>query len=761
MISILGAYFRAPRIQIAALLYFIIAGTLTQVPLFNYLGYEFSALMTVPAAIISGLLTISFLKEHRMKPLTKRTWMYVIIDYLHVNFLLLLIPLAVMAANAAVVKNCAFNKGIAFYLLLPVVTMIFSVSLALVVGTLFRRAAKVFVLLIALILLHIPVITVVLPQLYAYNPVLGFFPGITYDETVGDLTTLALYRQFTIIAALFGIILFVELIGRWNPSLSIVKNIRQYKRRYRPNYGMTLTGMVALGVLLTGWLYRSELGFEHTAADIQRQLGRRTESEHFILFYSDRDYTVSEIQRIKAESEYHYSVVTERLQTKENDRRKILLYLYPASGIKQHLIGTANTNIAKPWKKEIHLTSSSFRDSFRHELVHILAGEFGVPGIRASTRMGLNEGLATAIDWETGYFSPHHYAAALMRDNELGDIPTLFTMTGFAVRSSTSAYVVSGSFIKYLIDRFGIERFKPVFRNGAFVRTFNESLDGLTRDWMAFLRTIDTSNLPPETIQAMFVHPPIFYKECAREVAEKNQQGTAAIRVKNYQTAERHFTESYIDAPSAVALRGLLQSLIAQQKYSDAIEQYDRLPGGSLIRINPSVRILTADAVYLAGESHRAADLLLSVLDMNINDSFVEAAALRRQLIIETVERDLFFGLMYSGDEDSSKIRRIDRIPAESQNRFLSLLYAKGILLQRTDHDEQALQSFQKVYEDGTQRELTYSALIRSAGIEHERGRYEAAKVLYWNAKNYTPTPSVTEYLDEQIELCDAVLLSE
>ncbi|MHB1050784.1 MAG: tetratricopeptide repeat protein [Bacteroidota bacterium] len=761
MISILGAYFRTPRIQIAALLYFIVAGALTQVPLFNYLGYEFSAVMTVPAAVISGLLTLSFLKEHRMKPLTKRTWLYVVIDYLHVNFLLLLIPLAVMTANAAVVKNCAFTKGIAFYLLLPVVTMVFSVSLALVVGTIFRRSKLVFVLLIALILLHIPVVTVVLPQLYAYNPVLGFFPGITYDETVGDLSTLTLYRQFTVIAALFCNILFFEFIGRWNPSLSTVKNIKQYKRHHHSNTVMTIAGIAALAVLCTGWVYRSELGFEHSAGDIQRQLGRRTESEHFIMFYSDQDYTIREIQRIKAESEFHYSVVTERLKTAENNRRKILVYLYPTAEIKQQLIGTSNTNIAKPWKREIHLTSSSFRDSFRHEVVHILAGEFGVPGIRASTRMGLNEGLATAIDWETGYFTPHHYAAAMLRDKELKDIPSLFSVTGFAVRSSASAYVVSGSFTKYLIDRFGIERFKPAFRNGAFVRTFNESLTGLTRDWMAFLRTIDTSDLPPETVQAMFVHPPIFYKECAREVAGKNRQGAAAIRVKNFPEAQRQFSDSYNDAPSAFALRGLLHSLIAQQKYPDAIEQYDRLPGGSLIRINPSLLILYADAVYLAGESDRAADLLLSVLHMNINDSFAEAATLRRQYITERVERDLYFGLMYSGEDDSAKIQLVDRFSNKRESRDLSLFYTKGILYQRTERDDEALRHFQKVCEDAAQQELAYSALIRSAGIEHERGRYEAAKVLYWNAKNYAPTPSVIEYLDEQIELCDAVLLSE
>ncbi len=108
MVSILFAYFRTTRIQIAALIYFLIAGVLTQLPLFNYLGYEFSAIVTVPAAMVSGMLTIQFLREHRVKPLTRRTWLYVVADYLVVNFLLLLVPLTVISLNAFAVKNCAY-----------------------------------------------------------------------------------------------------------------------------------------------------------------------------------------------------------------------------------------------------------------------------------------------------------------------------------------------------------------------------------------------------------------------------------------------------------------------------------------------------------------------------------------------------------------------------------------------------------------------------------------------------------------------------
>ena len=112
MVSIIVAYFKTTRVQIAALLYFLFAGALTRVPLFNYLGYEFSALFTIPVSIVSGILTIKFLNEHRVKPLTRRTWFYVITDYLQINFLLLLTPLVVITLNALVVKNCAYLKGL-------------------------------------------------------------------------------------------------------------------------------------------------------------------------------------------------------------------------------------------------------------------------------------------------------------------------------------------------------------------------------------------------------------------------------------------------------------------------------------------------------------------------------------------------------------------------------------------------------------------------------------------------------------------------
>lgn len=761
MTSVLGTYFKTTRVQIAALLYFLITGALTQVPLFNYLGYEFSAVMTIPTALISGMLTLLFVREHRAKPLTRRTWLYVIIDYIHVNFLLLLIPLIVITLNGFAVKNCAYTKGLAYYLLLPLVTMVFSVSLALVIGSYFKWSKTVFVLTILGLLSHIVVITYFQPQLFAYNFILGYFPGITYDETVGDMKTLIVYRQFTLIASLLLILIFVVGVSVVAPYESLLKNISSLKTTIRQHKVLWSCIAVAVLTLAAGHLYRSEIGIEHSADDIRRALGRRSESEHFIFYYAASDYSMPEMIRLKVEAEYHFRIAAARLESENIRQKKIEVYLYPTSSIKQLYIGTSNTNIAKPWKREIHLTSATFDGSFRHELIHILAAEFGFPIIRASTRMALNEGLAVAIDWEPGLFTPHQYAAALMREQSLENVASMFSLTGFAAQSSSYAYLVTGSFCRYLIDRFGIERVQRAFPNGSFLLSFGENLESLVKDWKVFLRTVDATEIPSTTVKAHFFSPSIFYKTCAREVAEKNQRGVQALRVKDYGSAEMEFMASYDDAPTAYALRGIMQSSIAQKKYREAIAKYDDLPEASLLRNNPSLLFLLADAYCISGNTAKALRLYDDIARMNFSEGFIEAAVLRLQMIVEQREPEAVRLLYYSGLEDSAKVAMLKdtvRFPSES----VAFNYIRGTIMMGMEREDDALAYFHRVLARvSDESEFGYFASTAAAEIEYRRGNYERAKHHYWNAKNAVLTAALDEYLNERIDVCDAVSLSD
>ena len=753
MVGVLLSYFRTPRVQIAAMVYFLIAGALTRMPLFNYLGYEFSAVMTIPAAIISGVLTIKFMREHRSKPLTRRTWLFVLSDYLLMNTLLLLIPLAVISLNAFAVKNCAFGRGLLYYILLTEGAMVFAVSLSLVTGVIFRHGITVFLAAVSGILVHILFVTVTQPQLFAFNFILGYFPGITYDEALSDLSQLILYREFTLIASLMMFTLFIVLVSAFRTADPIRTNLGVLKERFSSDNRLWYVILLCASVIGTGHYFRAELGFEYSEEDIRNALGRRSESEHFVVYYNEEDHTARDMQVLKAECEFHYRIVSEYLGVREIQRRKILVYLYPSAEWKQRYIGTANTNIAKPWKQEIHLTTGTFTSTFRHELVHILAAEFGIPLIGASTRMGLNEGLAVAVDWDEGLFSPHEYAAALLREGALEDTERLFSVTGFAARSSSYAYLVSGSFSRYLIERFGMDRFRRVFPNGNFVSAFGETLESLLRDWKASLRSIDASSIPSETVRTLFFQPSIFYKTCAREVASQSQQGTAAYREREYRRAEEEFSKAYDNAQTSGALRGLMQSLIAQGRSAESLKRYNDLPERSSLKMNPAVMMVAADALYLHGERDSARVLYRKIAGLNISEAFIESAVLKEQFIHERLAPQDFHQLFYAGRSDSSRVQMIDSL-LESNSDAVSLSYLKSILLPSSDSLKSVL--LKRLSTDDSP--LRYFISIRCAEQSYRTGDFEGAKLQYWNAKNRVPSSAVAERIDEKIEMCDFVM---
>jgi len=498
------------------------------------------------------------------------------------------------------------------------------------------------------------------------------------------------------------------------------------------------------------------MGFEFSANDIRNSLGRRSESGHFIVYYRAEDYSAEDIRRIKAVAEYHYRKVSDALSFHNGSTDKISVYIYPDNTWKQRYIGTANTNIAKPWKREIHLTTATFATTFRHELVHILAADFGMPVIKASLRMALNEGLAVAVDWEEGLFTPHQFAAAIQREHGLENVPQLFSYTGFATQSSGYAYIVAGSFSRYLLDRYGIHRFRRVFPDGNFMGTFGESLESLVKDWKAFLKTVDASDIPPETIQSIFFQPSIFYKTCAREVAERSQRAVQAIRMKDYRLAENEFKASYKNAPTAYALRGLFQSLNSQHRPVDVIRSFSALPEHSMLRSNPGVLLLLGDAQYLNGAPAAAKDIYRLVWQMNYSEAFIEASTVRLQSVEDHIDPSTFHALYYGGLEDSAKATLVRNLLAHHGDAAVLQYYYTVFSRDSVDptrfRDAMPAAKF-------VSRDISYFVNVRLADRLFSQNHFEEAKGFYWLAKNGTPTPALTEYLDDRIELCDFVVM--
>jgi tetratricopeptide (TPR) repeat protein len=752
--DVLRSYFHLHSVRTAALVYFLAAGLLSLIPLFNYLGYEFCAVLTIPAAFVSAFLTLDLLRTHLSRPLTRRTWLFVIGDYLVVNWLLLLIPLFVISINALAVKNCSFGQGMIYFLLLPVCTVFFSVSLSLACGAFFHHAKTIVGAVILIILLDIVYITYTHPQLFAYNLILGYFPGITYDETLIGFSPLLLYREFTIVWSLLLIILFFLTVGLNKRKKSISRFIRSIHSR---KGSVLLASLAALccGILLYGYYEKADLGFEYTQADIQSSLGGMAFTQHFIIYYPLHTTLRADVQLLKAEAEFDYSIVTDRLNEKLQPGQKIYVYLYPDAETKRRFIGTGTTNISKPWSREIDLTRDSFEETFRHELVHVLAGNFGLPIIHASLRMGLNEGLAMAIDWRGTLFSPHEYAAALLREHLLGNPEDLFDFTGFATKQSAYAYTVAGSFSKYLIDRFGIDRFKKVFTSAAFLAVYGESLPSLIDDWKSFLATVNDSALPSETVKTIFLQPSIFHKTCARVTAEQNAAAVRAIHIGDFGDAEKAFTASFQDAETPFAFEGLLQSLIGQKKYHQALVMYDNLDEHSSLRYHPAVLLLVADALWLEGQTLEAMKLYTRIEEMNYNAGYDEAAALR---ILMVPDPDLvkLANLFYAHLADSSRILLIREVRAEKPSSPpVEFEWAKD--LYRSRKFLKAGDVWTTLPPNLSDNFLKWRCLMDAGEAFYRATDFERAKICFWESKNTAPSNMAAQNADEWIERCSFV----
>ncbi|MEK6571148.1 MAG: hypothetical protein AABZ61_07255, partial [Bacteroidota bacterium] len=329
-------------------------------------------------------------------------------------------------------------------------------------------------------------------------------------------------------------------------------------------------------IFLVGtYILRGELGFESSAGFIQKELGSKYTTLHFNIYYSSSQATENRIKWIAAEHEFRYLQVSRIFQT--DSRGKIDSYVYPTPQVKRRLIGTSTTNIAKPWRREIHLSLDSFESTFRHELVHVLAGDFGMPILRLSPSPALIEGLAVAVDWNAGDRTPHQFAASLFQFGVLQDISGIFSFTGFAAKPSSVSYLLSGSFCRYLIEEYGLRRFIALYPYAHFQKVYRKPLEDLIAEWKVFLQSIGVPPTDAVRAKLLFARPSIFSKVCARTVAELNEKAAKFFGEKKYATASNLFESSYAMTNSREAALGLIAAQFRLGKYDSVATRLERI----------------------------------------------------------------------------------------------------------------------------------------------------------------------------------------
>ena len=751
----LRSMIRTPGAGRAALLYGLASLLCTRIPLLNYLGYEFSALIALTASCVAGMLTVRHVKDSfgaDGRGNSPRLMSRAVGRSALLNLILLVIPLAFMSANALVVRNCSMAEGLAFYMLLAPVSALFGVALGFFSALHSAHPRALFFFVCFLCLCYSALLGYFTPAVFSYNFLYGYFPGLTYDEVLPVTRTLVLFRLVTLVVA--SLLLWAGMITAadspadgitWRRFLTLGAGLIEKDRRVRA---------AAVVCALAGlYLFRCDLGFESTSAYIRRVLGGEMKTDHFVLYYSPSSFSAEEIRQAAREHEFRLSQILQAFSLP--DHFVIESYIYPSPEAKQRLIGAGNTDIAKPWSGQIHLSRQSLEGSLKHEIVHAAAAPFGVPVLRASLSTGLVEGLAVAVDGQWGNRTLHEYAAALRQSGIAPPIDGIMSFWGFASHQSSVSYVLAGSFCRYLIDRYGIRNLTLLYRSLDYRAVYGRSLTELALEWEGYLDRVPLDDVDQDGVDALFRRQTIFRKVCARVLARRTVAARGSFARRDFAVAESLYARIYAEGGGYEAFAGYLASALRNGDMAVLTSSLDTviLADDHPARYLP-LFVSVGDAFWASGEQEKAYALYNRVYQADFTEGYTEAAALRLLAMETDPGGGTLLPLFLTDYADSVRVAVLDsllvRFPGERMLRYM-----KGRSLLRAGEFAGVVSTLQAL--DLTSADVAVEALrLRYLGQALFRlGRYGEARTAFWISLNADDTDVAEEKVGTWLDRCE------
>ncbi|MDH7605881.1 MAG: hypothetical protein QHH13_13340, partial [Melioribacter sp.] len=395
-------------------------------------------------------------------------------------------------------------------------------------------------------------------------------------------------------------------------------------------------------------LIKPALHYSTTYSSLIKNLGKSLTTEHSIIFYSSKIKDENQIKLLGIMHDYFYEQIKDELKLKSN--RKIISFIFYDEEEKRKLFGSAKANVSKPWLNQIYVDFNSYTRALKHEMVHALASEFGATifKINKNFNPSIIEGIAMAIENNFDDY-PIHYAAKIAYDSGIKvQLKKLFSGINFFSNYSTISYVYAGSFVRYLIDNYGIENVKQFYKNSDFNASFKKNVDDLENEYFRFLSKLNIKkNL--SKAQLYFGDKPIFKKICPRTAAEETKRAMNYYKKGNFNQSEKLFSKIYNYAGTYESLSGLVNSLVKQNKNIEAEEllakEINKFKGSSYFY---NLELTLSDIYLINNKVESAEKLLDSLITQNPHIEYVNHALIRKMIIKSEVEKlKIFLKMKY------------------------------------------------------------------------------------------------------------------
>ncbi len=518
-------------------------------PLTKVFGYEYSAANAVFISFLSGIFAIAIFKSKLpleiLRSLSKRSFLIYFIS-------ILLIPLIMAVVHSYFGIACSLKDGFEFYAVITVPSVLIGAALGAFAFIFFKKISYFIFIIIYLLIISITFVELYFnPQIYFFNPVFGYFPGTIYDEAIPVTLKLISYRILNLLY--FGLLL-----------------LTLYKYNFKV---ITLTKkfIFFLAVIFPAlFLYFSPVfGYSTTFTKLKSELSNHISTEHFEIYFAPGiDSTL--MKSIALQHEYYYFRLSDYFDVVPKE--KINSYIFYDSNQKKELFGSKNADVAKPWQYSTYTTYDDYDRTLRHEIAHCFTAEFGTGIFKLADwfNPALIEGAAVAGDPFYGENAVDYMAALAYQNDFKVNIVSLFSSFNFFTNVSSLSYIYAGSFAKYLIRNYGIQKFKLLYGSLHFQKIYGNTLSKIEQDYYEYLKTLNLSDTKDKAYY-YYGSRSIFYKVCPRYVAEQLHTAWDMFYQGRYESAGSAFNQILKVTNNPSAYTGLAESMFKQTKIDTAI----------------------------------------------------------------------------------------------------------------------------------------------------------------------------------------------
>ncbi|KYK31747.1 MAG: hypothetical protein AYK19_16400 [Theionarchaea archaeon DG-70-1] len=214
-------------------------------------------------------------------------------------------------------------------------------------------------------------------------------------------------------------------------------------------------------------------------------------TEHYVFHYRPGSLAEKEIDYIAELQELSYTKIVGIMDVEFDE--PIHYYLYSSRWDILYSTGDRGAGLANPLTHEVHaLYMEGWKAVGPHEDTHVIAyWSLGNPP------PFLQEGLAVFM-MGTWWGRPlHEWGREFLEEEKLIPVKPLLISVSFQKYDTRITYPQSGSFTKYVIDVYGIEKFKEVYSQAhdenikvLFEDVYGKSIDELEEEWITYLKSM-------------------------------------------------------------------------------------------------------------------------------------------------------------------------------------------------------------------------------------------------------------------------------